>query len=66
MPANNVDIFHGDGREGENPQNFLCAFCREMCSLATTDDKQIAKAFINYLGASSLADLWFKALAQAT
>ena len=66
MPANNVDIFHGDGREGENPQNFLRAFRREMRSLATTDDEQIAKAFIDYLGASSPADLWFEALEQAT
>jgi hypothetical protein len=45
MPTNNVDIFYGDGREGENPQNFLRAFRREMRSLATTDDNEIAKAF---------------------
>ena len=59
MPTNNIDIFHGDGWEGENPQNFLCAFCREMRSLTTTDNKEIAAAFVNYLGASSQADLWF-------
>jgi len=66
MPSNNVDIFHGDGREGENPQNFLRAFRREMRSLATTNDKDIAQAFIDYLGAGSQADLWFEDLAQAT
>src|SRR5882762_5190943 len=62
MPTNNVDIFHGDGREGENPQNFLRAFCREMHSLTTMDNKKIACAFIDYLGASSQADLWFEDL----
>jgi hypothetical protein len=66
IPSNNVDIFHGDGREGENPQNFLRAFRREMCSLTTTDDKEIAGAFVDYLGASSQADLWFEDLSQAT
>ena len=65
MPTNNVDIFHSDRREGENPQNFLRAFRREMCSLTTTDDKEIAAAFIDYLGASSQADLWFEDLRQA-
>ena len=62
MLSNNVDIFHGDGQEGENSQNFLCAFCREMRSLTTTDDKEIAGAFVDYLGASSQADLWFEDL----
>jgi hypothetical protein len=66
MPSNNVDIFHGDGREGENPQNFLRAFRREMRSLSTTDDGDIAKAFVDYLGASSQADLWFDDLNAAT
>jgi hypothetical protein len=66
MPTSNVDIFHGDGREGENPQNFVCAFRREMRSLATTDDKEIAKAFVDYLGASSQADIWFEELEEAT
>ena len=66
MLSNNVDIFHGDGREGENPQNFLCAFRREMCSLATTNNGDIARAFVDYLGASSQADLWFEDLPQAT
>jgi hypothetical protein len=66
MPTNNVDIFHGDGREGENPQNFLHAFHREMRSLTTTDNKEIARAFVDYLGASSQADLWFEDLPQAT
>ena len=65
MPTNNVDIFHSDRREGENPQNFLRAFRREMRSLTTTDDKEIAAAFIDYLGASSQADLWFEDLSQA-
>lgn len=64
MLSNNVDIFYGDGREGENPQNFLHAFCREMRSLATTNDKDIAWAFVDYLGASSQADLWFDDLTQ--
>jgi len=66
MPGNNVDIFYGDGREGENPQNFLHVFHREMHSLATTDDGEIAKAFVDYLGASSQADLWFEELIQVT
>jgi hypothetical protein len=66
MPTHNIDIFHGDGREGENPQNFLRAFRREMRLLTTTDDKEIAGAFVDYLGASSQADLWFKDLAPAT
>jgi hypothetical protein len=66
MPTHNVDIFHGDGREGENPQNFLRAFRREMRSLTTTDDKEIAGAFVDYLGASSQADLWFEDLTPAT
>lgn len=66
MPSNNVNIFYGDGQEGENPQNFLCAFHREMRSLATTNDKDIARAFVDYLGASSQADLWFDDLTQTT
>jgi hypothetical protein len=66
MPTNSVDIFHGDGREGENPQNFLRAFRREMRSLTTTDDKEIAGAFVDYLGASSQADLWFEDLEPGT
>ena len=64
MPSNNVDTFYGDGQEGENPQNFLRAFRREMRSLATTNDKDIAWAFIDYLGTSSQADLWFDDLTQ--
>ena len=66
MPNHTIDIFHGDGCEGENPQNLLHAFCTEMHSLATMDDKQIAKAFVDYLGASSQADLWFEGLTTAT
>ena len=66
MPGSTIDIFHGDGREGENPQNFLCAFRREMRALATTNDQDIAKAFVNYLGASSTADIWFESLTPAT
>ena len=65
MPTNNIDIFHGDGQEGENPQNFLHTFHREMCSLTTTDDKEITGAFIDYLGGSLQADLWFKDLGQS-
>ena len=66
MPSNNVDIFYGDRQEGENPQNFLHAFHREMHSLATTNNTDIAWAFVDYLGASSQADLWFDDLTQAT
>ena len=66
MLSNNVDIFYGDRQEGENPQNFLHAFRREMHSLATTNNKDIAWAFVEYLGASSQADLWFDDLTQAT
>ena len=66
MPGSTVDIFHGDGREGENPQNFLRAFRREMRALATTNDQDIAKAFVDYLGASSTADIWFESLTTAT
>ena len=44
----------------KTPKNFLCAFHREMCSLAMMDNKQIMKAFINYLGASLQAELWFE------
>ena len=36
-----------------------------MCSLATTNDKDITWAFVDYLGASSQADLWFNDLTQA-
>jgi hypothetical protein len=55
-------MFYGDGREGENPQNFLQQFRREMRGLSTTDDKAIAKAFVNYLGAGSTADIWYDGL----
>ena len=37
-----------------------------MRSLATTNDKDIARAFVDYLGASSQADLWFDDLTQTT
>ena len=66
MPNNTTEVFYGDGREGENPQNFLCAFRREMRALATTDNKTIAKAFIDYLSAGSTADKWFEDLPQLT
>ena len=66
MPNNTMEVFYGDGREGENPQNFLCAFRREMRALATTDNKVIAKAFVDYLGASSTADRWYEDLPQPT
>ena len=66
MPGSTVDIFHGDSREGENAQNVLHAFRRKMCALATTDDQDIAKAFVDYLGASSTTDIWFKSLTPTT
>ena len=37
-----------------------------MCSLATTNNKDITQAFVDYLGASLQADLWLEDLAQAT
>ena len=37
-----------------------------MRSLATTNNGDIARAFVDYLGASSQADLWFEDLPQAT
>ena len=66
MPNNNTEVFYSDGREGKNPQNFLRAFRREMHALVTTDNKVIAKAFVNYLGAGSTADKWYEDLPQLT
>ena len=66
MLNNTTEVFYGDGREGKNPQNFLCAFRREMRALATTDNKVITKAFVDYLGASSTADRWYEDLPQPT
>jgi len=37
-----------------------------MRSLTTTDDEEIAGTFVDYLGASSQADLWFEDLEPAT
>jgi len=66
MPNNTTEVFYGDSREGENPQNFLRAFHREMRALATTNNEAIAKAFVDYLGAGSIADKWFEDLPQDT
>ena len=66
MPNNTTEVFYGDGREGKNPQNFLHAFRREMRDLATTDNKVIAKAFVDYLGASLTTDRWYEDLPQPT
>jgi len=66
MPNSTTEVFYGDGREGENPQNFLRAFRREMRALTTTDNKAIAKAFVDYLGAGSTADKWYEDLPQPT
>ena len=61
-----MEVFYSDGQEGKNPQNFLRAFRREMCALATKDNKVIAKAFVDYLGASSTADRWYEDLPRPT
>jgi hypothetical protein len=37
-----------------------------MHALTTTDNKAIAKAFVNYLGAGSTVDKWYEDLPQPT
>ncbi|KAG1733199.1 uncharacterized protein EDB91DRAFT_1084478 [Suillus paluster] len=65
MHAETPQIFHGDGCASENPVDFLKPFNRTMRqqTIATSSDK--LDAFGDYLGTSSRAETWFKALPPA-
>jgi len=64
--AEPIAFFCGDQREGEDPQEFLRAFHNDMHACLVSDDKEIANAFVDYLGADSTADHWYHNLPQAT
>ena len=59
-------MFYGDEREGEDPQQFLRTFRADMLHFAVTADQEVAKAFVDYLSAGSIADLWYENLSWAT
>ncbi|KAG1808111.1 hypothetical protein EV424DRAFT_1329118 [Suillus variegatus] len=58
-------IFHGDGRASENPADFLKSFNRAMRQQSITVSTNKLDAFGDYLGTSSQAEVWFKALPSA-
>ncbi|KAG1847980.1 hypothetical protein C8R48DRAFT_604549 [Suillus tomentosus] len=62
MPVETPQIFHGDGRASENPADFLKSFNRAMRQQTITDSTDKLDAFGDYLGTSSQAERWFKAL----
>jgi hypothetical protein len=64
MPIETLQIFHGDGRVSENPADFLKSFNRAMRQQAVTQSNNKLDVFGDYLGTSSQAERWFKALAS--
>lgn len=62
MSLTQIGFFHGDGREDENPINFLRNFIRHMHEIAITDDKKIALNFEYYLSRELVADDWYASL----
>jgi hypothetical protein len=62
MTSSTVEPFWGDGREGENAQDFMRAFLRDTRG---DDDKTKLESFENYLHASSPADEWLEDLDRA-
>ncbi|KAG2752855.1 hypothetical protein P692DRAFT_20723277 [Suillus brevipes Sb2] len=65
MPTETPQIFHGDGRASENPADFLKSFNRAMRQQAVTQLSDKLDAYGDYLGTSSQAETWFKALSSA-
>jgi hypothetical protein len=65
MPTETLQIFHGDGRASENPVDFLKSFNRAMRQQAVTQLNDKLEAYGDYLGTSSQAETWFKALTSA-
>jgi len=64
MPVETLQIFNGDGRASENPADFLKSFNRAMRQQTITQSNDKIEAFGDYLGTSSQAERWFKALAS--
>ncbi|KAG1760236.1 hypothetical protein EDD22DRAFT_781433 [Suillus occidentalis] len=64
MPTETPQIFHGDGRASENPADFLKSFNRAMRQQAVTLLSDKLEAYGDYLGTSSQAETWFKALSS--
>ncbi|KAG0696997.1 hypothetical protein DFH29DRAFT_1004137 [Suillus ampliporus] len=62
MPTETLQIFHGDGRTSENPADFLKSFNRAMRQQAITQLNDKLDAYGDYLGTSSQAETWCKAL----
>ncbi|KAG1734563.1 hypothetical protein EDD22DRAFT_787862, partial [Suillus occidentalis] len=65
MPTETPQIFHGDGRSSENPADFLKSFNRAMRQQAVVQLSDKLDAYGDYLGTSSQAETWFKALSSA-
>jgi hypothetical protein len=61
-----IAFFCSNQHEGEGLQEFLRAFCNDMCACLASDDQEIANVFVDYLGADSTADFWYDNLPQAT
>ncbi|KIK33218.1 hypothetical protein CY34DRAFT_50310, partial [Suillus luteus UH-Slu-Lm8-n1] len=57
--------FHGDGQASENPADFLKSFNHAMRQQAVTLLSNKLDAYGDYLGISSQAKTWFKALSSA-
>ncbi|KAG2029984.1 hypothetical protein BDR03DRAFT_879469 [Suillus americanus] len=62
MPTETPQIFHGDGWASENPADFLKLFNCAMRQQSITVSNDKSDAFGDYLGTSSQAEVWFKAL----
>ncbi|KAG2031232.1 hypothetical protein BDR03DRAFT_1016265 [Suillus americanus] len=64
MPTETPQIFHGDGWASENPADFLKSFNCAMRQQSITVSNDKLDAFGDYLGTSSQAEVWFKALSS--
>ncbi|KAG1846543.1 hypothetical protein F4604DRAFT_1936382 [Suillus subluteus] len=62
MPMETPQIFHGNGRAAENPADFLKSFNRAMRQQAVVQLSDKLDAYGDYLGTTSQAETWFKAL----
>jgi len=61
MPADEDFFFYGNGRTGENPQDFIKRFENKDLKDTMTEEKK-ATAFSNWLKSGNTAEEWFDAL----
>jgi len=62
MLTETPQIFHGDGRAAENPADFLKSFNRAMHQQTIIQLSDKLDTYGDYLGTTSQAEMWFKAL----